>query len=295
MALGRSDLPLDSDADGRFLPWLLAFAVFLAVLALAGLLALNALAERWQSGVTDTLTVQIMPAKSGTSRDAEEDHLALLKALRETPEIATAEPVKESEVLRLLEPWLGDLTAAAGLPLPRLIEVEVLAGADLDTAALQERLRRLVAGVTVDDHGVWLAKVVRLIRMAQGLALLVLLLIALTTVGTVIFTTRTGLAIHQEVIEVLHLIGARDSYVARQFGAHALGFGLRGGFGGLALALPTLLAIGYLAGALDTGVLPEVSFGLFDWIALCLPPLAVAALATVTARLTVLRVLERML
>ncbi|MCP5366532.1 MAG: cell division protein [Hyphomicrobiales bacterium] len=296
LGLGRSDLPLGTDADGRFLPWLLAFAVFLAVLALAGLLALNAVAARWEHGVTDTLTVQLMPPPSGDARVEEENHLAVLEALRKTPEVATARPVPTREVLRLLEPWLGDTSAAAGLPLPRLIEVRLLAGAELDVKALEDRLRRLAgAPLTVDDHGVWLAKVVRLIRLAQGLAGLVLLLIAATTVGTVVFTTRTGLAIHHEVIEVLHLIGARDAYVARQFGAHALALGLRGGLGGLALAVPTLVAMGYLAGSLDSGVLPQVSFGPFEWAMLCLPPLAVAALATATARLTVLRVLERML
>ena len=34
----RSDLPLERDASRRFLPWLVALNVFLAVLALAGLM-----------------------------------------------------------------------------------------------------------------------------------------------------------------------------------------------------------------------------------------------------------------
>ena len=34
----RSDLPLDKDALSRFLPWLIAFMVFLAVLAMANAL-----------------------------------------------------------------------------------------------------------------------------------------------------------------------------------------------------------------------------------------------------------------
>ena len=37
----RSDLPLDKDALSRFLPWLIAFMVFLAVMAMAGVLVLN--------------------------------------------------------------------------------------------------------------------------------------------------------------------------------------------------------------------------------------------------------------
>ena len=58
----RSDLPLDKDALSRFLPWLIAFMVFLAILAMAGMLVLNATASRWDQGIRGTLTVQVMPA-----------------------------------------------------------------------------------------------------------------------------------------------------------------------------------------------------------------------------------------
>ena len=83
----------------------------------------------------------------------------------------------------------------------------------------------------------------------------ILALIGLATIGTVIFTTRTGLAVHQEAIEVLHLIGAQDSYIARQFATRALMLALRGGLIGLALAVPTLIAIGILSAAMDAGAI----------------------------------------
>ena len=59
LGVKRSDLPLDQDAHSRFLPWLIAFMVFLAVLAIGGILVLNAMATRWDQGVGGTLTVQI--------------------------------------------------------------------------------------------------------------------------------------------------------------------------------------------------------------------------------------------
>ena len=59
----RSDLPLDKDALSRFLPWLIAFMVFLAILAMAGMLVLNATASRWDQGIRGTLTVQVMPTE----------------------------------------------------------------------------------------------------------------------------------------------------------------------------------------------------------------------------------------
>ena len=118
--------------------------------------------------------------------------------------------------------------------------------------------------------------------------------IALATAGTVVFTTRTGLAVHREAIEVLHLIGAQDSYVARQFAWRALMFGLRGGVIGLALAVPTLFAVGYLAASLEGGLLPAISFRASQWAGLAVIPLLVAAVAMLTARFTVTRTLAAM-
>ena len=54
---GRSDLPLDKDEHSRFLPWLIAFMVFLSILAVAGMLVLNATAARWDAGVRGNLTI----------------------------------------------------------------------------------------------------------------------------------------------------------------------------------------------------------------------------------------------
>ena len=296
MLAHRSDLPLDRDALSRFLPWLIAFMVYLACLALAGMLTLGAVAERWDAGVSGTLTVQIIPSESPTAAPKEARRIeAALEILRTTPGIAGAEVIGEGRIMALLEPWLGSIGGSGDLPLPRLIDVELKAGAEVDTAALSKRLRQAVPGATVDDHGVWLDKLVRLLRAVEILASLVLLLIGLATVGTVVFTTRTGLAIHQEAIEVLHLIGAQDSYVAKQFATRALILGLRGGIIGLVLAVPTLMGIGALAARMEAGLLPDFTLTPAHWAAMVCLPLAVALIAMLTARLTVMKTLAEML
>ena len=296
MLAHRSDLPLDRDAISRFLPWLIAFMVYLACLALAGMLTLGAVAERWDTGISGTLTVQIIPSESSAAAPKEVRRIeAALDILRTTPGIAGAEVIGEDRIMALLEPWLGSIGGSGDLPLPRLIDVELKAGAELDTAALSKRLRQAVPGTTVDDHGVWLDKLVRLLRAVEILASLVLLLIGSATVGTVVFTTRTGLAIHQEAIEVLHLIGAQDSYVAKQFATRALILGLRGGIIGLVLAVPTLMGIGVLAARMEAGLLPDFTLTPAHWAAMVCLPLVVALIAMLTARLTVMKTLAEML
>lgn len=290
----RSDLPLERDAISRFLPWLIAFMVFLAVLAVAGTLVLGSMAARWDKGMNGTLTVQIAPAPPGADKGTDRITRAL-EVLRATPGVARAEPLDEDRMLALLEPWLGTGGSAIDLPLPRLIDVVKEPDRTIDMAALAERLAEVAPGASVDDHGVWLKRLLRLIRTIEALSLSVVILIGFATVGTVVFATRTGLAIHQDVIEVLHLIGAHDSYIAKQFANHALALGVRGGLLGLGLAVPTLLGIGSLAARLEQGPLPDLSLTPAHWAVLAVLPLAVALIAMLTARITVTRSLARML
>jgi cell division transport system permease protein len=285
----RTDLSLERDAQDRFLPWLVAFMVFLAVLAFALAATVHQVAGRWDKGARGTLTVQVPVS------DSDDDALpAVLELLRATPGIASAEPLADDELARLIEPWIGRI-AAGDIPMPRLIDVRTRPGARPDLDTLRVRLAAAAPGTVVDDHRAWLGRLLRLMRALEATALAVLALVLVVTVGTVIFTTRTGLSIHHEAIEVMHLIGAQDSYVARQFAGRALALGLKGGAIGLVLALPALAAIGALFGRESGGVLPEVTFSLLHWAAIAALPVAVALTAMATARITVQASLARIL
>jgi cell division transport system permease protein len=290
MFVHRTDLSIERDAQDRFLPWLVAFMVFLAVLAFALAAAVHQVAARWDKGVSGTLTVQVPAAEGGDDTML----AAALAVLRSTPGIAAAEPLAPDELAALIEPWIGR-TAIGDIPMPRLIDVRAEAGARLDLKSLRARLAAAAPGVVVDDHRAWLGRLLALLRAVEATALAVLGFVLAVTVGTVIFTTRTGLSIHHEAIEVMHMIGARDSYIAGQFANRALALGLKGGAIGLALAIPALAAIGALFGRESGGALPEVTFSLLHWAAIGSLPILVALTAMATARVTVHASLARIL
>jgi cell division transport system permease protein len=293
LGVKRSDLPLDNDAHSRFLPWLIAFMVFLAVLAIGGILVLNATAARWDQGVGGTLTVQIT-ATEDPARD-QNNLQEVLNVIAAASGIERYVIIEEEHMMTLLEPWLGSSANVNDLPLPKLIDVGLADEAQFDLKDFTRTLQARVPDATVDDHRIWLQRLVNLIRTVEFIAMAILVFIALATMGTVIFTTRTGLSIHKEAIEVLHLIGAQDSYIAGQFAARAMMLGLKGGIIGMALGLPALYLVGTLAESLEEAALPDLSFGPIEWAIFAIIPLCVAGLAMTTARSTVLRSLARML
>jgi cell division transport system permease protein len=289
------DIPLNRDSSVRFLPWIIGLMVYLAGLALAGTLVLNGTLARWDRSLSGTLTVQLPPAEPG-----KDDALAAaLQTLRDTSGVKNAEPLGTEATAHLLEPWLGNALSADELPLPRLIDLRIDTDAPPDLPALRARLAAAAPQAVLDDHRLWLDRLASLVVSVELTALAVVALIGAAAVLTVVFTTRAGLAVHHGVIEVLHLIGARDTYIARQFERQALELGLRGGAMGLVLTIATLALIGHASDATAllgerVRLVPVLELRFWHWLLIALLPAAAAGIAMLTARLTVLRALARM-
>jgi cell division transport system permease protein len=291
----RLDIPLNRDSSVRFLPWIIALMVYLAGLALASTLVLQGALQRWDASLSGTLTVQLPPAGDGKP-DALATAVALLRA---TPGVIRAQPLSREAMERLIEPWLGTAMTVQELSLPELIDLRIDPSAPPDLAALRARLAAAVPGASLDDHRLWLDRLAGLVLSIEATALAIVLLIGGAAVLTVVFTTRAGLAVHHAVVEVLHLIGARDGYIAGQFQRQALDLALRGGIIGLLLTLLTLFALGRAGAATalfgeHVRLLPALALEPWHWLALLALPLAAALVAMLTARLTVLRALKRM-
>jgi len=295
--IGRrhDDIPLHRDGTARLLPWLIAPMVYLAALALAGMLALGGAMQDWDRGLAGTMTVELPPAQGARNVAL----AAALGVLRATPGITSATALDRAAEGKLLEPWLGTAITPDELQLPLLIDLHIGGGGTLDLAALKTRLAAAVPGAQLDDHRLWLNRIHALALSVEGTGLAILAMVGATSVLTVIFATRAGFAVHRDVIELLHAIGARDSYIAWQFESEALRLGFGGGLAGLILAAITLWGLGHAAAATavlgeEAKLLPELHFALWQWGALALLPVAAALTAMATARLTVMRALARL-
>lgn len=290
MMLGRrTDLPFERDQSTRFLPWIVALMVFLGALMFAGALVVSDTINSWDSTLTGRMTVQV-PHDAAT--DAATGTLVTM--LGTTPGVTAVRPVPANEARALLIPWLGEEVVDSGLPIPALIDVELAAGARIDANLLATRLSQLVPGTTVDDHRAWLSALINLGRTVEILAFVILGLIAAAAIVAVIFTTRSGLAVHAAIIELLHQMGAHDTYIAGQFQIQAMMLALRGGVAGAAAAALVLLVFAWVGQGIDAAFLPPVTLTITEWLALMVVPAGAVAIAMLTARLTVLRALARL-
>jgi cell division transport system permease protein len=292
---GTKTLPLDHDGSARFLPWLIGLMVFLAALATGAGFAIDVTLIRWDDGMRGTLTVQLPQPLTGTLATASVDQVLTL--LRDTAGVSAVSVLDGQREAALLQPWLGESVEIGQLPLPVLIDVRRVETTPLDVPELERRLAGIVPGASVETHGAWLERLFRIAGAIEIGAAVIVGLIVTVAVLTVIFITRTGLMIHAQIVDLLHLMGATDRYIAAGFQWHAFRLGLRGGIIGLAPALLAFGAItlaGQQTGSAVADLAPGLHLPLAAWVIVVSLPLVMGLVGLVTARLTVLRTLARM-
>jgi len=218
-------IPGDTIA-GRALVTVIAIMTFLAAISAGAGVLVNDAARGWTDTVSREMTIQVMPRPGA---DIEADLAAAADAARGAPGIALVRVYTKLDSERLLEPWLGTGLDLGELPIPRLIVIERDPAATVDVAKLKSQLAARAPSATLDDHGQWMDRLAAMARsmvfIVAGVFLLVLTAMALA----VAFATRGAMAGNSEIVDVLHFVGARDSFIASQFQRHFLRLGLRGG------------------------------------------------------------------
>jgi cell division transport system permease protein len=269
---------------------------FLACLTAGAVMLVRAAASDWQSEVAREVTIQVRPL---AGRDVEADVARAVAIAQRFPGLAAVRPYSREESGGLLEPWLGQSAGFADLPIPRLIVVRVAPGASPEFA----RLRMLLSEVpssTLDDHRGFLGRMRAMAGSAVAVGLTILALMLAATVLSVTFATHAAIAINRPVIEVLHFIGAKNSFIAGKFQRHFLALGFKGGaiggasavalFAVLEFAGPRLFGTG--AGNEGTALFGTFSIGIAGYIMMLTQVALVAGLTAMTSRYAVNRMID---
>ena len=120
--------------------------------------------------------------------------------------------------------------------------VELADPTDADIDKLQRDLVA-VKGASLDTHAAWRQQLNTMAGTIVVSGLLVLGLIVLATVLAIIFATRGTMASNREIVDVLHFIGASNSFIAGEFQGRFLSIGFRGGIVGGIAALAFFIAV----------------------------------------------------
>jgi cell division transport system permease protein len=275
---------------GAALGVVVAGMCYLACLALGGALLTSDASRAWTRDLDRALTIQIVP-RGGA--DVEAEAKAVIALMEADPAFARVEALSQSASAALIEPWLGNADALMGLPVPLLIHADLAEGASVDLEMLRARIRAIAPNATLDTHARWRDELAGAATVVELVGLGILALVALTTAAIVVFATRSALAANRDTVEVLHLIGARDSFIAGEVQRQFLDTGLKASLGGWAAAAVTFMIFGMAAsdGTGDVTLLPQLQMPWTHYLILLAVPVAATALTAIAARMTVMRAL----
>lgn len=295
----KHELPLEADNSGVFLRVMISIAVFIFAITLAGVLSINSMLQNWNKSILGSFTVQIMPINDSNhakvmTETIKNQNLAI-EFLQQHEAVESVAPLSDEQLEQLIQPWLGDGIEIKKLPIPRLIDVKIKKGAEVDYNQLAVDLSNISPYASLDNHKLWLNKLMHFADGLKILALTILALIILVNSGAIFYSTQSSLGLHRSIIEILHLMGAKDTYIAQQYARRAGWLGLMGGAIGLILAVPAILLIGNLALQIEGGIISEAGLSVLSWLIIFSLPLFAGFVAMVTAYYTVKRTLEKML
>lgn len=280
--------PLLPRADARdgSLSFVVAVLCFLACLTAIAALGANRAAQGWQSELVGSATILVRP-KPGETPDAAAARAT--QTVSGMKGVVTAEALEPAKAKALLKPWLGDGDILDDLPVPRLVAVELDRAKPATAQAMGAELKAAGVDASVDDHSLWIKDIVRAGQATRLAALAIFALLFAATAAVIVFATRSALEARRELVQVLHLSGAEDGFIAALFQVRFAGMAAVAGLMGGAAA--ALVGAGLRLAGGGMGLTPVLPIAWLDLLAPVPCPLIAGLIAMLAARATALRLL----
>ena len=276
-----------SDAREAALYFVVGALCFLAALAALVSRGTYTAAEAWSAQVEGEITV-ILEDADRRSADA------LAGQIEGLAGVVEARVLTREELETLLEPSFGPGGMPEGLPLPLLIAV--LSDPEADVS---DEITALAATAGLDAevsaHSGYVRDVRRALSVLRLVALGAVALLEATAIAVIAFATHAALLARRDIVDVLHLSGAEDKFIAGLFERRFWVLALKAGAVGALLALMVTALIvfsGRAQGETAAQLLPQLSLDFVDLIILTLTPVLAGLSSRMAAHITVMQSLK---
>ncbi len=288
-----TDIPFARDDAHRLLPVMIACLMAFAALLFSTALSINSALDAQSRDAIGMLQVEV-PRARAENRIMMDTITAEIKRASGVEEVAM---LTTAQMETLLKPWLGSDFALADLSVPVIFDVRTAVKdgkSAVDVDALTRALTRIDSGIRVDARGPWVVHVAKATALLQVLVIFIALLLLGCVIGMIVLVSKTNLRLHFKAVSLLHMFGATDEYILRQFQWNSAWLAGRGAAAGVLAAAIIFLGAVILSMQWQSAVLPEIHFSIMHVVVFLFLPVLTALIALVATRLTVQSMLEHM-
>ena len=243
----RSEISTEDDDTSAFMYVLTSIYMYLFIVVLAIVMAINAMADSWKKDIMGSVTVQIIPVEDENkhidTEKTQEQQNKVLQYVENLSAVASVKALDAQTVEKLMTPWLGNKVNISSLPIPVLLDVKLKPNSELNYDEVTRGLRQVSENASIDNHRLWLNRLLKFASSLKNIAMTVLFMVIGICAFSIYYSTRTSLGININTIEILHIIGAKDNYIARQYAKNFVKIGFFAGIIGLMAAIPSIILV----------------------------------------------------
>lgn len=294
----KYEIPAEEDNTSTFVSVLTSIYMYLFVIMLAIFMAINAMATNWEKDIAGSITVQITPVEDenkhiDTAKTTDQQN-RVLQFMEHISGVESVHILDDKVVQKLMSPWIGNKVDLNTLPIPRLLDVKLKPNAELNYDEITRGLRLLTPNASIDNHRLWLNRLIKFATSLKTIALSILLMVIAICAFSIYYSARTSLNININSIEILHIVGATDDYIAKLYSKTYAKIGFFAGIAGLMIAIPCILIVGKYGISTGSGLLNGACLSTTAWVLIMMTPLFSLIYSMLTSYFTVLKSLEKM-
>lgn len=295
----RSEISTEDDDTSAFMYVLTSIYMYLFIVVLAIVMAINAMADSWKKDIMGSVTVQIIPVEDENkhidTEKTQEQQNKVLQYVENLSAVASVKALDAQTVEKLMTPWLGNKVNISSLPIPVLLDVKLKPNSELNYDEVTRGLRQVSENASIDNHRLWLNRLLKFASSLKNIAMTVLFMVIGICAFSIYYSTRTSLGININTIEILHIIGAKDNYIARQYAKNFVKIGFFAGIIGLMAAIPSIILVAKYGVSTGSGLIKGAQLSTLAWSLIMTTPLFSALYAAAVSYLTVKKSLEKMI
>lgn len=289
----KPDIAFKTETNKGFLPFISGFMVFIACIIFASTLIVRNITDDWNGYLNNNITIQILPniEDKEPAKEIETRISKITEILKSTAGIKSYSVISKDAAIKTLAPYLTNINN--DFLIPRMITIETSPVIPLDTAALKENLKNYSQNIKFTTYNSWMLDLQKSISGILSLLLVIVILILLATGLTISFATKSGLHINKQVIEITHLFGATNKYIATSFSRQMMFVTTIGGVIGYIIACIVIFVIKNSAPIITNQVIVNLNFSNKIYIYLLLIPILASIITKTSAFITIRKELDK--
>ena len=201
---------------------------------------LNILEQKFKG----SLTIQI-PGIYGKTKEYHANQLGkVINLIKENPKISKYNVITDQEAISLLEPWLGKDTLPKDIIIPTIIDLRVKQLKEFNIIQIERKLKKISPYIKILKNFEYIQPNLRTIKTIKIIVFTIISITFLSLVFIIVTSVKTNISLNYSTIEILHLIGARKNYIAKEFIIQNLIMGLSTTMIGLIFSFLCIIFIG---------------------------------------------------